>query len=320
VQLLELIAIPGNAIPDGLKVIPIKTRDGTLLRAAALQAPASRGTIALIGGRGDFIERYFETIRDLVSRNFSVATFDFRGQGGSQRPYRNPYRGKLGDFAEYDDDFDAFMNQLVLPDMPPPYYALAHSTGGAVILRALKKRTWFDKAVLTSPLLGVHTAPWPMPAVRMLATLVPMFGLGGMFLPGHLDKPLSLKGFPNNPFSSDIHRFTRDTAILAASPELGLGGPSFSWLKAAIRAMDGLQRNTGAEKLRTPVLIVAAGQDRIVDTEAVRRFAHNLAGISLVVIPESRHEILAERSEIREQFFAAFDTFMEIQTPSKAWL
>jgi lysophospholipase len=314
---IELTAIPGNAIPEGLFAIPITTRDGTLLRAAALQLPGSRGTIALVGGRGDFIERYFETIRDLVSRNFSVATFDFRGQGGSQRPCRNPYRSNLRNFSDYDDDFESFMNQLVLPDMPPPYYVLAHSTGGTVVLRALRKRTWFDKAVLTSALLGVHTSPWPMPIVRLLATLVPLCGMGSMFLPGHLRKPLSLKGFANNPFSSDMHRFTRDTSILEANPELGLGGPSFSWLRAGLRAMDELQRMASHEKLRTPVLIVAAGQDQIVNTESIRRFARRLHGISLVVIPEARHEILTEKTEIREQFFAAFDSFMGLEASVK---
>jgi lysophospholipase len=316
--MIELTAIPGNPIPEGLSALPITTRDGMLLRAAALQLPASRGTIALVGGRGDFIERYFETIRELASRNFSVATFDFRGQGGSQRPYRNAYRSRLRGFSEYDDDFNSFMHQLVLPDMPPPYYVLGHSTGGTVVLRALRKRTWFDKAVLISPLLGVHTAPWPMPAVRLLTTVVPLFGLGGMFLPGQLHKPLLSKGFPNNPFSSDMHRFTRDTLILEANPELGLGGPSFSWLRAALRAMDELQGMAKTEKLRSPLLIVAAGQDRIVDTEAVRRFARHRAGISLVVIQEALHEVLTEKAEVREQFYAAFDTFMEVKAPVKA--
>jgi lysophospholipase len=315
---IELTAIPGNPIPAGLSAIPITTRDGTLLRAAALQVPGGRGTIALIGGRGDFIERYFETIRDLVSRDFSVATFDFRGQGGSQRPYNNPYRSRLLSFAEYDDDLESFMNQLVLPDMPPPYYVLAHSTAGAVVLRALRKRTWFDKAVLTAPLLGVHTEPWPMPIVRLVTTVAPLLGMGGLFLPGQLDKPLSSKGFVNNPFSSDLHRFTRDTSILAANPSLGLGGPSFSWLRAAVSAMNDLQAMAKTEKLRTPVLIVAAGQDRIVDTEAIRRFARNMAGVSLIVIQESLHEILAEKTAIREQFFAAFDTFMGVKTLVKA--
>ena len=87
-------------------------------------------------GRGETIEKYFETIGELRSRGFAVATFDWRGQGGSERRLRNPRKGHVDNFAEYDRDLEAFMQQVVLPDCPPPYFALAHSTGGLVCLRA----------------------------------------------------------------------------------------------------------------------------------------------------------------------------------------
>jgi lysophospholipase len=307
---MDFAGTAGNPVPEGLTAASIVSADGTRLRAASLIVPRSRATVVIAGGRGDFIERYFETIRDLVRRGFSVAIFDFRGQGGSERPYRNVYRSRLSSFAEYDDDLAAVMTKMVLPDCPPPYLALGHSTGANVILRALRTRTWFERAVLTSPLLGVDAGAWPMPIAKALAFLMCWTGFGWAFLPGHLKKPLTSKGFEGNPFTSDRGRFDRDTATLEARPGLGVGGPSFSWLRAALKSMKELDALEGPEALRAPVLIVAAGHDRVVRTEAAREFARRVPTVSFVAIEESRHEIVCETDWIRAQFLAAFDAFM----------
>ena len=59
-----------------------------------------------------------------------------------------------------------------------------------------------------------------------------------------------------------------------------------------------------------PVLILAAGNDRVVGNEGIRQLARNVPGIALTFIPGARHEILTERDEIRQQFLAAFDSFI----------
>jgi lysophospholipase len=306
---MDLVGTAGNQIPDGLEATAIVSSDGTRLRAAKLVVPRTRGTVVIAGGRGDFIERYFETIRDLTRRGYSTAIFDFRGQGGSDRPYKNAYRSRLSSFAEYDDDLASVMTKLVLPDCPPPYLALGHSTGANVVLRALRSRTWFERAVLTSPLLGVETGAWPKPVARMLIFAACASGLGWMFLPGFPKKPLTTKGYAGNPFTSDRGRFSRDAAILELRPELGVGGPSFSWLKAAMRSMKELEALKGPDALRAPVMIIAAGQDHVVMTDAARQFARRVPTVSFLVIEESRHEIVCETDSIRAQFLAAFDAF-----------
>lgn len=304
-----LYGVPGNDVPPDTVCQVIASKDGTRLRAAVTRPPSPRGTVVIAPGRGDYIERYFETIRDLTARGYAVAIFDFRGQGGSARPYDNPYRSNLDSFARYDEDLAAFMTGVALPDCPPPYIGLGHSTGGHVLLRAVRTRTWFEKVVLTAPLLGVHTGAWPMPAARLLTSLLSALGLGWMFLPGQLRKPLTARGFPGNDFTSDYQRFSRDIAILEKEPSLGVGGPSFSWLRAAIASLDELHNPAKTRDLRAKVLLVAAGRDRVVKTEAARDFARRVPGVSFIVIAEALHEILVESTSIREQFFAAFDSF-----------
>ena len=80
-------------------------------------------------GRAEFIEKYFETVRDLRARGFAVATIDWRGQGLSERALRDPRKGHVRNFSEYERDLEAFMQEVVLPDCPPPLFALGAFDG-----------------------------------------------------------------------------------------------------------------------------------------------------------------------------------------------
>jgi lysophospholipase len=308
---MQLFSTPDNRVPDGAVCVPVKTRDGMILRAMRVRVARPKGTVAVLGGRGDFIERYFETTRDLMQRGYCVAALDVRGQGGSPRLLRSRYRGHLRSFDDHDEDLRAFMTEVVLPDCPPPYYAIGHSTGGHLLLRALRNRTWFSKAILVAPLIGIVYGRWPLPLVRLLVFLTTCLGLGWIFLPGQGRRPLMSGDFAGNLLTSDRKRWNRDTAILDAAPELGLGGPTFSWLRAAMASTAELQAMGPSDRLRAPVLIVAAGLDQVVDTEAIRDFARRVPGVSLVFIREAMHEILTESDAVRGQFLAAFDAFIE---------
>src|SRR5690349_24203391 len=117
---MNLVSIPANPVPDAAVTGAIKTPDGVSLRFARWAPPPGRkGTVCLFQCRAEFIEKYFETVRDLRSRGFAVATIDWRGQGGSQRALSDPLKGHVRDFSEYEADVEAFMDQVVLPDCPP---------------------------------------------------------------------------------------------------------------------------------------------------------------------------------------------------------
>ena len=127
---MTLISIPANPVPEDVVTGTLKTPDGASLRFARWAPPLGRkGTVCLFQGRAEFIEKYFETVRDLRARGFAVATLDWRGQGLSDRALRNSRKGYVRDFSAYDIDLDTFIREVVLPDCPPPFFALAHSMG-----------------------------------------------------------------------------------------------------------------------------------------------------------------------------------------------
>ena len=307
---MELISTPENPVPRGADCTRVVTSDGYHLRAMSVRVSNAKGTVVILGGRADFMERYFETARDLMAKGYCVASVDLRGQGGSQRLTEKRLRGHVGSFEEYDEDIRAFMTQVVLPDCPPPYYVLAHSTGGNIILRLIRTRNWFKKCVLIAPLIDLNYGAWPVPVVRLLTGIAMTLRLGWVYLPGKRQAPLGRKDFEGNPLTQDQRRWNRDSGVLEKAPQLGSGGPTYGWLSAALKSIATVRGMKSAKGLKCPVLIVAAGLDTVVDNDAIRRFSERVAGVSIITIREALHEILLEKDEIRQQFLAAFDVFV----------
>jgi lysophospholipase len=308
---MNLIAIPANPVPDQVMTGAIKTPDGVTLRYARWAPPPGRkGTVVVLQGRAEYIEKYFETVRDLRERGFAVATFDWRGQGLSDRALSDRFKGYVRNFSEYGTDLDAFMEQVVQPDCPPPYFALAHSMGGAIAIRACHDgRRWFERLVLTAPMIALRSSRL-MPLAGPLARLLRMMGRGRGYVPTGHGEATGSDDFIGNVLTSDPVRFARNTAVLEEAPELGIGAPTVTWADAALRLMKQFAESSYAAIIRQPILMVAAGNDEVVSTPAIETFGMNLLAGRHLILAGSRHEILQEQDRYRAQFWAAFDAFV----------
>jgi lysophospholipase len=312
---MQLVSTPGNPCPDGAVTGQIRTPDGVALRFARWDSPADgkgdvKGTVCVFTGRSEYIEKYFETVRDLRQRGFAVAVMDWRGQGHSSRQLPDPRKGHVANFQDFEIDVETFMRRVVLPACPPPYYALAHSMGGAVMLRvAHSGRRWFERMVLAAPLIDLPQprSSWPL---RLMMRTLRRTGFGDSYVPGsNVDRTRAL-GFPGNPLTSDPERYARNATLLEQDPTLGIGSPTVAWLDAAFDTMVGFRTADYAAHIDTPVLMVAAGGDSVVSVAAIKDFAARLPAGSHLVIEGARHEILQEADLHRAQFWAAFDAFV----------
>ena len=265
----------------------------------------------LLQGQTEFIEKYAEVIGELNARGFTVATFDWRGQGGSARLLGDPLKSYVRDFTQFDDDLTSFLEQIVRPLSDKPPIALAHSMGAHILLRTLHdKPEAIRAAVLTAPMLAISTRGYPGWLTRTVTALYSGFGFGDDFAWGMAARDPFLITFDTQLVTSDVARFARAQDFLKDHPDLRLAGPTWGWIEAAYRSMRRVNAPGYAEAITMPVLICGAGKDRIVLSDAERAFAARMPRGEYLDLPDSEHEILMENDSIRARFWAAFDVFI----------
>lgn len=269
-----------------------------------------RGTILLLNGRGEYMEKYDETAADLNKRGFDVFSFDWRGQGFSTRMLPNRQKGFVETYADYLGDLGGFIRTVMMPNADAPFFLLAHSMGGHVGLRYLHDHPGlFKRVVLTAPLIDIAMPSLLKNALRFYACWAVKLGFGENYAPGAGDnKP---QRFENNKLTSDRGRFERMKRQLLETPGLALGGVTHQWLWATFRSVDRLCAKGFIESMETPTLMVAAQKDRIVSLEAQKAMQKRMPQCQLVTLENARHEILVEADEIRNRFWKIFDAFLK---------
>ncbi len=308
---MELVAIPENPVPEGAVLVGLTTQDGVQLRAARWTwCSTPRGTIVVLPDRAEFIEKYFETISELLARDFAVVALDWRGQGLSERQLRNRHKSHIDDFEIYERDLAALKEQILDALCPQPWFALGHCMAAAILIQQARAgRSPFARIVVTSPMIDFYRLPLKTGA-RILVEGLDILGLGGAFVPGGRGRPVFLQSFVETVLTSDPIRYARTAAILKAAPELGVGDPTIGWTNAAFRLMRQFEDADYPRRTLTPILVIAAGADRVVSTPATELFAGRLKAGRFITLPYARHDVLTERDRLRTQFWAAFDAFI----------
>ncbi len=309
---IQLFEVAGNPVPPGAILRRIRTPDGIQLRAARWESKRvwPMGTVVLLQGNSEFIEKYFEVIGELLERGFAVAAFDWRSQGGSGRMLADPGKSHVDDFSLYRHDLLAFLNDMIGPYCPKPWFALAHSMGAAVLAAAAHDvELPFERMVLCAPMLKINLGARAIYA-RLLAQTLDAMGFGGAYPPMREKTARRFRGLEHAFLTSDLDRFARTQAIKAAAPQIAMKGTTISWVNAALRFCAPFERAEYARDIRMPSLVFSCGDDLIVETATTDRFASRLKAGWHIPVPRARHELLMERDEFREQFWAAFDAFV----------
>ena len=301
----------------------LSAHDGLPLRTAVWPAPAEggRGTVVLLQGRAEFIEKYGETVGDLHARGFAVYALDWRGQGRSGRVLKDPGKGHVVSYDDYLKDLDLFLERLVLPEAPRPILVLAHSMGGHIVLRHRAEHdghagSYFAAGIaLSAPMVDILMTPAQRALGAVLTVAAMSVGLRNRYVPARGPFPPPYDG---NPLTRDRVRYERMLRMLSETPALAIAWPTVGWLAATRRSVAILRSRGYPERIASPVLMVSAAADRVVSNAAQARLAARLPDCRLETIPDSRHEPLMETDEVRARVFALFDAFVEEVLGSRA--
>jgi lysophospholipase len=280
----------------------ISAADGVRLRAAAWPG-GENGTVLLFSGRTEYVEKYTRAAADLAERGLSVASVDWRGQGLSDRALPDVLTGHVANFADYQLDVSALRNLAVELGLPRPFYLVAHSMGGAIALRALHRGLDVDAVTFSAPMWGIEMSPMARPLAWSMSWIGRAIGRGDRYIPGTSAAPyVAETPFDENLLTQDHEMFDWIQRQTRTHPELSLGGPSLSWLLAALREMRSLR---GATPPPYPALAFVGADESIVDPTAIRSVMRRWPGGRLEIVEGARHELMMERPSVRERFFDA---------------
>lgn len=307
-----------RSIPKAARETRWTLPDGqTLRRIDWAGGETPRGSLLFLTGRGEFYEKYLETLSYWADRSWRVTAVDWRGQGMSGRLGMDQVTGHIADFAVWVDDLAALWTEW-RAQAPGPQVVVAHSMGGHLALRALaERRIDPDAAVLSAPMLDVSGPRLPRWLLHGAART--MTALGDPRRPAWKwsEKPGQVPAERSALLTSDAERYADELWWREQRPEVVMGPGSWGWLERAFASMRGLARPGVLEAIRMPVLILAAENDRLVGFDGILRAAARLPASELVCFgPEARHELLREGDAVRDQVLATIDDFLDRHAPA----
>ncbi|MES2034410.1 MAG: alpha/beta hydrolase [Pseudomonadota bacterium] len=303
-----LVSIAEAPVPDNGTAEWFRGAGAVRLRAALfLPHGTPRGSVVVSGGRTEPIEKYYEVVRELQARGYVVLVHDWRGQGLSHRALADPLKGHARGFADFVADYRALLAHFE-SRLPKPWIALGHSMGGCLTLLSLSHGVGdFSAAVLSAPMLGLQTGKRPKWASQILAWVLGRVK-GEDYILGDPGDPHG-ETFETNIVTHDRARYTRNRALVAAEPGLQLNAGTWAWLDFAFAASRWLKTAKGPTRIAYPVLVIAAGEEKLVDNADQRAIVARIPKGRWIEIPGAYHELLQETDDVRARFWAEFDAF-----------
>jgi lysophospholipase len=311
-KLLDRRAIPAAAVETRWQ-----TADGWSLRRIDWPVPAKcRGSLLFFPGRGDFYEKYLETLDYWAAQGWRVTAADWRGQAGSGRLGSDAVTGHISDFSVWIDDLAGFWAKWKA-ETPGPHVLAGHSMGGHLVLRALaEKRVDPDAMILSAPMLGFHNYGLPAAAMQALAKLMCLAGDPLRPAWKWSEKPGQVPEGRDLLLTHDADRYADEMFWRDTRTELVMGPGSWGWVERSYASTRSLERRGVLEAITTPVFLVSTSDDKLVAYAAIKRAARRLPNAELLTFgKEARHEVLREVDAVRNPILKAIDVFLNRTAP-----
>lgn len=302
------------------RAIPVEAResrweaaDGWQIRRIDWPVPAqdAKGSILFLPGRGDFYEKYLETLEHWHALGWHVTASDWRGQADSGRLGNDPVTGHIDDFSTWCEDLGLLWKRWKA-ETPGPHVLAGHSMGGHLVLRAVAEGLADPAAlILSAPMLGFTASLLPQSVMHQAAKLVKSMGDPRRPAWKWSEAPGQVPETRAHLLTHDPERYADELWWRDHRPALVMGPGSWGWVAAAARSMRHLARPDVLARVTMPVFLLATCGDKLVAPRATRRAAAHLPQVQFVEMePDVRHEILREVDAYRDPALAAIDAFL----------
>ncbi len=268
----------------------------------------SKGTILLQQGHNEFIEKYFELIEEFKQRGYSVVSFDWRGQGLSDRMINNTNKQYIENFDIYNDDLTFIMDEIIHKNFPKPLIGFGHSMGGCIMLSSLQKHSNdFDSMILSAPMLGFRNEN----ILSFIFKILYPFVNKSNFMIGSKPNMGKEITFEKNDLTSDKNRYLRTQKLVRNCPKLRLWGVTYRWVNAALKRLNYIRKSNWLKEIDTKVLILNSISDRVVDSSKTLELSKRIKNCKIINFEEVEHEIYLEKDIYRNLMWQQIDTFIK---------
>lgn len=291
--------------------IDLPLADGGTLHAELYDRHEARGTVVILHGYTESGEKFREMAWYFVQAGYSVAVPDHRGHGRSTRAVEDTSITHVDHFEDYLHDLEQLMDQVVIPRAGgKPRLLYAHSMGGAVgALSLIRHPEWFERAVLTAPMIAPVTGPLPAPVARAMASVMCRLGKGKAR--AFVGKPFDAESETfEASFSTSRARFDYYEKKRIATPHLQNCSPTYGWIREAASVTRVLLSPENTKRITTPLLLCQAGRDTIVRLPQQDQFVEQVTGASKRVFETAKHEIYASDDAVMEAYVPAVIGFL----------
>lgn len=289
----------------------LKMEDGMSIAYRRYSLPDAGKCVVISHGFCEFAEKYNEVAYRFLQEGYSVYVPEHRGHGYSGREVDDLELVHVQSYDNYVTDFARFVETVVSP-REEYRIVFAHSMGGAIAILALERYPQlFEAAVLSAPMCAMQTGKYPRFAARLLAEFCCLTGKRKCF--ARLAGQRSFSETPQFEGSSCLSRERYDYMFQKRllDEHYRTYGGSYGWVLAGLRASRKLMRKENLAKIKTPVLLFAAGHDHMVDNDAIERFAELTNRTELFFMPDSRHEIFNADERTRTKYYDEIFRFIK---------
>ncbi len=292
-------------------------KDGGRLRYAAFTpSPAPKGTVLVVPGAREFIEKkYIECGKRLLDRGFRVIVYEPRGQGLSSRFLDGSMRQRahIDDFSTHLGDLRAFYDSVVLPNLSKPLIVHGHSLGAHILLRWLAEDRPAKVAgsFLTGPMISMSGMAAHRTGYAFSWMTARLLGQDTSYAPMQHDFGGDDLVFANNLLTSDERRFKILEDFFSAHPELTTGGVTWGWMCEAVRSMSLTHTWPYLQNIDVPVLALTGDQDFITPAAEIAPYLNMIPKMRLHIISGARHDLLNETDIAQASAWRHIDDFLK---------
>lgn len=287
--------------PEQVSAWWLTTADGLRIRVAYWPVDGARGTVLMLPGRTEYVEKYGVVAQEFADRGFAMMAIDWRGQGLADRLIEDARVGHVINFPDYQKDLQAALDLITDLGAPKPWHLIGHSMGGGIGLRAVMEGLNVTSCAFTGPMWGIYLSPLVKPFGWALPRVAEVFGMGTKLPPSTSYESYVLSSpFEGNMLTTDLDMYALMQRQLSAKPEMALGGPSLIWLREALRECRHLSRLPSPN---LPCVTFLGEHEKIIDCPKVHDRMNRWPGGALDIVPGGEHEVLMETPALRKRVY-----------------